>query len=389
MIHVIQIRKELSMMQLMKTYNFKKVLLKLSDINLFFWSLIWLMFVLVIGTIMQKEIGLYNAQKIYFDSWVFKFGPIYLPSARPILLIIILGLLSQIYFRTSFKNMKKIGISISHLGAFLLLLGSVYTSYFSYEANMTIIEGDSINYLQDYHEVEVSIQDDKKTIPELLFTENKLKSEKLLAHSLLPFKINIESFYTNSVFEKKLPTEELDNESGFFKKFKIISKNDEIEKTDNQAALIFLVSNNNSKIRYGILQNMPITQTINHNGVVYNIELRNKRTYLPFSIKLNDFQTIYHPATSMPKSFKSFIEVMENTSNLNAIVQMNEPLRYKGYTFYQSSHGMSGKSEVSTFAVVKNKGKYVPYISSIIIAFGLLIHLLIQSRFKSLSRFNK
>jgi hypothetical protein len=54
---------------------------------------------------------------------------------------------------------------------------------------------------------------------------------------------------------------------------------------------------------------------------------------------------------------------------------MNEPLRHKGYTFFQSSFIEGPDSETSVFAVVKNYGRLFPYISSIIMCVGLLFHL--------------
>ena len=57
---------------------------------------------------------------------------------------------------------------------------------------------------------------------------------------------------------------------------------------------------------------------------------------------------------------------------------MNEPLRYKGYTFYQSSFIETPDGETSVLAAVKNYGRMFPYISSIIMCIGLLIHLFMK-----------
>ena len=57
---------------------------------------------------------------------------------------------------------------------------------------------------------------------------------------------------------------------------------------------------------------------------------------------------------------------------------MNEPLRYKGYTFFQSSYIEKPEGETSVFAVVKNYGRLFPYISSIVMCFGLLFHLTLK-----------
>jgi len=54
---------------------------------------------------------------------------------------------------------------------------------------------------------------------------------------------------------------------------------------------------------------------------------------------------------------------------------MNEPLRYKGYTFYQASFSENSQGETTDLAVVKNEGELLPYVSTILITLGLIIHL--------------
>ena len=55
---------------------------------------------------------------------------------------------------------------------------------------------------------------------------------------------------------------------------------------------------------------------------------------------------------------------------------MNEPLRHKGYTFFQAFIDDS-EVETTVLATVKNYGRLFPYISSIIMSIGL-IHLLVM-----------
>ena len=57
---------------------------------------------------------------------------------------------------------------------------------------------------------------------------------------------------------------------------------------------------------------------------------------------------------------------------------MNQPLRYKGYTFYQSSFFESSEGEMTVLAAVKNYGRLFPYISSIVMCFGLMVHLVLR-----------
>ena len=58
---------------------------------------------------------------------------------------------------------------------------------------------------------------------------------------------------------------------------------------------------------------------------------------------------------------------------------MNEPLRHYDYTFYQASFIEEGDKETTVLATVKNYGRMFPYISSIIMCIGILVHLLVMA----------
>ena len=122
---------------------------------------------------------------------------------------------------------------------------------------------------------------------------------------------------------------------------------------------------------YGIFLGQPIVQTISVNDKDYTLVLRRQRTYLPFSIELLDFKKILHPGTDIPKSFSSEINLIENGAVRKVLIQMNEPLRHKGYTFFQSSFIEGPDSETTVLAAVKNYGRRFPYISSMIMCIGL------------------
>ena len=61
---------------------FKKLIRQLARPEIFVYSCIWLLVLLVLGTWAQRSIGLYRAQDLYFSSWVFMTGPIPLPGGR-------------------------------------------------------------------------------------------------------------------------------------------------------------------------------------------------------------------------------------------------------------------------------------------------------------------
>ena len=79
---------------------------------------------------------------------------------------------------------------------------------------------------------------------------------------------------------------------------------------------------------------------------VSKIESRSgKQLDLGFSLRLEKF-SVSHYASGAPKEFKSILTVLENGKPVpdytNARVIVNDPLTYKGITFYQSSYGNAG-----------------------------------------------
>src|SRR5690606_26134160 len=66
---------------------------------------------------------------------------------------------------------------------------------------------------------------------------------------------------------------------------------------------------------------------------------------LPFTLKLNKFIVDYY-STGMPSSFKSEVEVSDPVTgeSFNQTIEVNEPLRYKGVTVYQSSFDDGGSA---------------------------------------------
>ena len=105
---------------------------------------------------------------------------------------------------------------------------------------------------------------------------------------------------------------------------------------------------------------------------------RKKRTYLPFELELIYFKKVMHPGTNIAKSYSSDINLIESGISKHFLIEMNQPLRYNGYTFYQSSFIESDEGETTVLAAVKNYGRLFPYISSIIMCFGLLIYLIMK-----------
>jgi len=61
---------------------------------------------------------------------------------------------------------------------------------------------------------------------------------------------------------------------------------------------------------------------------------------LDFSIRCDKFEVTYYDKTQRPKDYKSILTVIEDGKEvLTKIIEVNDPLIYKGIFFYQSSYG--------------------------------------------------
>ena len=104
----------------------------------------------------------------------------------------------------------------------------------------------------------------------------------------------------------------------------------------------------------------------------FELSLRFKRKYFPFTIYLKDFSHDKYPGTEIPRNFSSLVHVenWETGEERESLIYMNHPLRYGGYTFYQASFGNNDTS--SMLQVVRNPGWLIPYISCLVMSLGLL-----------------
>jgi ABC-type transport system involved in cytochrome c biogenesis permease subunit len=109
------------------------------------------------------------------------------------------------------------------------------------------------------------------------------------------------------------------------------------------------------------------------------MSLRFKRYYKPYRIHLDKFRFDRFPGTQKAKNYSSDVRVQDEAGNdlFPYHIAMNEPLRYEGETFYQSS--FDDRTETTTILqVVKNPGWLLPYIACVVVGLGLIVHFLIH-----------
>jgi len=84
-----------------------------------------------------------------------------------------------------------------------------------------------------------------------------------------------------------------------------------------------------------------------------------KETNLGFTVRCDQF-TVAKYASGAPKEFKSILTILENgkpvPDYVNARIIVNDPLTYKGYTFYQSSYGQADEGSEHYLTVAHRGG---------------------------------
>lgn len=112
----------------------------------------------------------------------------------------------------------------------------------------------------------------------------------------------------------------------------------------------------------------------------HDLFLRFKRSYKPYSVALHDVRFDKYPGTNTPKNYSSDVRLVDPSRNVDRQVKiwMNNPLRYAGETFYQSSFNVdpSTGEEMTGLQVVTNTGWMIPYVGCMLVGLGMLIHFL-------------
>jgi len=363
-----------------------KALRPLASAAMFYYATLWLVTLVVVGTIAQKYFGLQASLEKYFSSWFIQplDMPIYLPSGRFTMAVILTGLIAKMAYGSKWK-IKMIGINITHFGVLLLMLGGVLTAYTTTEGNIAIKEGQSANTFSDFHAVELAVTDRSPADHDQIttFTEGFFSDEQSFTDEKIPFTFKVNHFHKNcDISERPASDNQLPLKD---RATRLQLKEKPTDKQDRNLGGLEVEVSGASENDNGIyiLINHPewgATTIQGKDGKSYEIGLRHRQYDLPFSIHLKDFEKLDHAGTMMARAYSSKVTVKEGASSEDTKIYMNHPLRRRGYTLYQASFDVSDPSgiETSVFQVVYNKGRYMPYISVFVITLGLLVHVFMQ-----------
>ena len=126
----------------------------------------------------------------------------------------------------------------------------------------------------------------------------------------------------------------------------------------------------------GVNVNEPQSFTVN--GHTYQLALRAVRYYKPYAITLREFKHDVYAGTDIPSNFSSKIHLRDPSrgEDRDILIYMNNPLRYRGESFYQASFEQGDK--VSVLQVVRNPASIMPYVACSLVALGLVVQFMMH-----------
>lgn len=283
------------------------------------------------------------------------------------------------------KGPKQIGNLISHFGIIFMLLGGGVAHHFEERGNMAVSVGEVSNVAEDYFEyvIEVAeVKDGKRDKYHVIRGENltglKDGTYRTFDFKDVPFSLRVSGYLKNAqpvnALERAPQNGELITD-GYY----LYERPSEVSAERNMAgAYAQVVFDNGEKSAPFILAGASFYPfTVRDGERLFTIDMHKRLWSMPFEVKLDKFTADFHPGTSRPAKFISDIRRVENGHEAKVRIEMNEPMRYEGLTFFQASYGppdaKPGDEMFSVFEVVKNPADKWPEYSIYIVTFGMLV----------------
>jgi hypothetical protein len=357
----------------------------LSSMKLTLVCLALLMILVIACTLLQVSLGTHAAVERTIRSFLVWWTPEgsaftipVFPGGGLVGAVLLLNLLFAQFLKLE-RSRRKAGLWLAHLGLALLFVGEFSTALLQDESQLPIEVGQTRNYSEDTRRMELAVvdatdpaEDAVTSIPESLLTPGAE-----LSNAALPFKISVKRWYENSAQGVRTPQDPPSPATAGIGPNLRMREEPAVTADDAQnaaAALIEPVADGKSLGIFWVSNALGAPQGFVREGRTWRLALRPRRYYLPFSVTLKEFKHDIYPGTDIPKNFSSLVRLKDAAGgeDRDALIYMNNPLRYGGKTFYQASFGKDDR--LSVFQVVRNPGWLIPYLSCILVALGLLLH---------------
>lgn len=395
-------------------YYVRRVLKALASLQLTVVLFALSIALVFLGTLAQVDSGIWTVVDKYFWSWVVwvptdlinKFGQVFIaewfpkgrtwpglfpfPAGKLLGGLMLVNLLAA--HATRFRlTWRRSGVVLIHGGMILLFAGEFVTREYAVEQRMTIAEGQSVNFTEDHRVVELAFVDrtDPKEDRVVVVPESLLrKTGERITDAELPADVKVTDFMPNSDLEqvgggRPNPATAGTGLRAVAVRKPEVSGTDPNQKIDVPSAYVTLYKKGTAEeigtyLVSGWLAPGSPTAALNAvvvGGTPHGVALRFKRYYKPYSIALVKFRFDRYAGTTKAKNYSSDVRLSDpdlQVADEPHLIRMNEPMRHRGETFYQQSFDATETGTV--LQVVKNPGWLIPYVSCVVVTFGLVVH---------------
>ena len=303
---------------------------------------------------------------------------------------------------------KRAGVVLLHGGVALMMFGQFYVANYDVEEQMSLIEGQSVNYAHDIRAVELAVIDrdnpdhpDQDVVVVVPLIRNNSATEFSTSSQIqderLPFDIKVVELLYNSTVQPLGSGETAKATVGRGKAFRAeparAASGASGGEINRASVYVRLTKRDGVELgTYLLSQDWyqdPRTrrfvgfdrESVEVDGRTYELELRFERNYKDYRVTLLDVAKDDYMGTSTPRNYSSDVQLVDESRNTDRkiLIWMNNPLRYAGETFYQSGYN-PGPPESTTLQVVRNSGWMIPYVACMIVWFGMGSHFVVGLR---------
>ena len=304
---------------------------------------------------------------------------------------------------------KRAGVVLIHGGIGLMMLSELLVGMTAVESQISLLEGERANFARDIRSFELAVVEsgsgDEEThavvdgkrlvkgfVPERLDKDGKPTTASTPAgkvtHEVLPFDVQVVEYFKNADIRRvqdsdKNPATDGNGKLWILEPARASTGTDADSKVDYPAAYVKLTKRGTDEVigTYAVsvmLSEQGQSDQVTVDGKTFDVSLRFKRYYKPYTVELLDVRKDDYIGTDTPRNYSSDIHLIDTAhgSELTYHIWMNNPLRYAGETFYQSGYhkvpltGVEGTS----LQLVTNTGWMIPYVACMIVAVGMLAH---------------
>lgn len=293
------------------------------------------------------------------------------------------------------KGWKQAGVLIAHFGIVFMLASAGVTDYYSERGNMAVSEGETSDVARDYFEFVVEVAEVKKEMQEDIhvirgkyLTDLEGEETRIFRLPKMPFDLEVTGYMDNAgpiSVNQRAPSAGQQSFEGYY----LVEKpkqeggkaiEPELWTAACHARILFRDGKKSDPFILAGASFEPYSVRVNDR--VFTFDMRKRLWPMPFKVRLDEFTADFHPGTQRASKFISDITRIENGAEAKVRIEMNEPMRYEGLTFFQASYGPPGAGPkdrlYSVFEVVKNPADKWPEYSLYVVTFGLLVHFIMK-----------